>query len=138
MTSLVKEDVGDRIQRENIFLARCLILDKTYNVIVDGDNCVNIASTTLAEKLRLLILKHPRPYSLQWLNNSNEIKVIRQVLISPYRKEEVLYDVVPIHARHLLHNRPWQFDKKTFHDGYRSSYTLEKDGQKFTHAPLSP
>ena len=73
----VKKKVGDRMQREIIFHTRCLIQDKTCNVIVDGGSCVNVASITLIEKLRLLTLKHPRPYNLQWLNNSGQVKVTR-------------------------------------------------------------
>ena len=53
--------------------------------------------------------KHPRPYKLQWLNDSGEVKVNKQVLIyfciGKY-KDEVLCDVVLMQAGHLLLGRP--------------------------------
>jgi hypothetical protein len=54
-----------------------------------------LASTTLVSKLNLYIVKHIRPYRLQWLNN-----------IGKY-VDEVLCDVVPIQASHILLGRPW-------------------------------
>ena len=38
-------------------------------MIIDGENCTNVASNTLVENLGLPLLKHPRPYKLQWLND---------------------------------------------------------------------
>ena len=93
----VKEN--EDVQRENIFHTRCHVNDKVCSVIIDGGSCTNVASTTMVEKLGLLTQKHPRPYKLQWLNNSGEIKVSKQVLIA-FRigkyEDEVLCDVVPM------------------------------------------
>uniref|UniRef100_A0A2N9FZ94 Retrotransposon gag domain-containing protein n=1 Tax=Fagus sylvatica TaxID=28930 RepID=A0A2N9FZ94_FAGSY len=70
----------DEIQRENIFHTRCYVKDK-----------------------------HPRPYKLQWLNDSGEIRVNKQVLVA-FRigkyEDEVMCDVVPMQAGHLLLGRP--------------------------------
>ena len=56
------------------------------------------------EKLQLPTLKHPKPYKLQWLNDSGEVKVQKQVLVSfsigKYH-EELLCDVVPIYASYI-------------------------------------
>ena len=63
--------------------------------------------------------KHPRPYKFQWLNESGKVRVNKQVLISfsvGKYEDEVLCDVVPMQARHLLLGRPWQFDRKVKHD----------------------
>uniref|UniRef100_A0A2N9G391 Reverse transcriptase RNase H-like domain-containing protein n=1 Tax=Fagus sylvatica TaxID=28930 RepID=A0A2N9G391_FAGSY len=40
------------------------------SVIIDGGSCTNVASTIMVEKLGLPMAKHPRPYKLQWLNDS--------------------------------------------------------------------
>jgi hypothetical protein len=53
-------------------------------------------------------------------------------------KDEVLCDVVSMHATHLLLGRLWQFDRKAKHDGFKNKYSLEKDGTIYTLAPLSP
>ena len=52
------------------------------SVIIDGGSCINVASITLMDKLGLPTSKQPRPYKLQWLNDSGEVRVNKQVLIS--------------------------------------------------------
>ncbi|KAF7800799.1 Transposon Ty3-I Gag-Pol polyprotein [Senna tora] len=79
--------------------------DRVCGLIIDGGSCVNVANKLMEEKLGLRTLKHPRPYRLQWLNKSDDLKVTKQVLVSfsiGKYKDEVLCDVVPIQASHLL------------------------------------
>jgi hypothetical protein len=112
----VKEEESN--QRENMFHTWCFVNNKVCSVIIDGRSCTNVASTYLVEKLALTTLKHPHPYRLQWLNECGEIKVTRQVLVAlsiGKYEDEVLCDVVPMHACHLLLGRPWQYD---MHDGF--------------------
>ena len=74
-------------------------------MIIDGGSCTNVASTTLVEILGLPTIKHPRPYKLQWLNDSAEIRVTKQVLVAfsiGKYEDEVLCDVVPMQSGHLL------------------------------------
>ncbi|KAL4368368.1 hypothetical protein GQ457_05G022480 [Hibiscus cannabinus] len=139
--SLNTQVVQSDQQRENIFHTRCRINGKVYFVIIDGGSCTNVASTLMVQKLGLETTKHPHPYKLQWLNDGGELKVTKQVLI-PFSigsyKDEVLCDVVPMHATHMLLGRPWQFDRKVMHDGYSNRYSFTYDGKKHTLAPLSP
>ncbi|KAJ4706650.1 hypothetical protein OWV82_020278 [Melia azedarach] len=92
-------------QRENLFHTSCLVKDRVCDVIIDGGSVTNVASTTLVEKLGLPTLKHPHAYKLKWLNDCGEIRVTKQVLVAfkigKYR-DELLFDVVPMHAAHLL------------------------------------
>jgi len=46
-------------------------------------------------------------------------------------KDEVLCDIMLMHATHLLLGSPWQFNRKTKH-------SLEKHGRIYTLAPLTP
>ncbi|KAL4291907.1 hypothetical protein GQ457_14G013620 [Hibiscus cannabinus] len=139
--SLTMQPMEGDGQRENIFHTRCHIGEKVCFVIIDGGSCTNVASTLMVEKLGLATTKHPRPYKLQWLNDGGELKVSKQVLIffsiGKY-KDEVLCDVVPMHAGHLLLGRPWQFDRRVVHDGYTNRYTFTHEARKITLAPLSP
>ncbi|KAG2679813.1 hypothetical protein I3760_11G068500 [Carya illinoinensis] len=100
----IKVDDAEQ-QRENIFHTRCHVNSKVCSMIIDGGSCTNVASTTLVEKLNLPTLKHSRPYKLQWLNDCGEVRVDRQVLV-PFSigryQDEVLCDVVPMHAGHIL------------------------------------
>ena len=93
------------------------------------------------EKLSLPTLKHPRPYKLQWLNDSGEVRVTKQVLVSlsiRRYKDEVLCDVVPMQARHILLGRPWQFDRRVMYDGFKNWYSFVVDGKPITFAILPP
>jgi hypothetical protein len=135
-----KEDDVEQ-QRENIFHTRYLIDDKVCSMIIDNGSCTNIASVTLVKKLGLNTIKHERLYQLQWLNEYGVVRVNKHVMISfsvSKYKDEVLYDVVPMHATHLLLGRPWQFDKKAKYDGFKNKYSLEKDGRIYTLSPLTP
>ena len=66
-------------------------------MIIDGGSCINVASITLMDKLGIPTSKQPRPYKLQWLNDSGVVRVNKQVLIS-FRigkyNDDVLCDVV--------------------------------------------
>ena len=52
--------------------------------------------------------------------------------------DKVLCDVVPMEASHLLLGRPWQFDKKTNHDGYTNKISFQHHDKKIVLKPLSP
>ena len=95
-------------QRENIFHTRCKILDKTCSLIVDSGSCCNCCSTRLVSKLNLIIIPHPKPYKLQWLNDQGEMIVNQQVKL-PFSigtyKDEVNCDIVPMEAGHILLGR---------------------------------
>ena len=88
-----------------IFFIRDAINNKACSMIIDGGDCTNVASTTLVKRLSLRTMKHPRPYKLQWLNESGEEKVIKQALVSfsiGRYFAEVFCDVIPMHAGHIL------------------------------------
>jgi hypothetical protein len=126
----VKEEESN--QRENLFHTRCFVNNKVCSVIIDGGSCTNVASTYLVEKLALTTLKHPHPYRFQWLNECGEIKVTRQVLVAlsiGKYENEVLCDVVPMHACHLLLGR---------HDGFTNRYSFTLKRQPITLVPLTP
>ncbi len=137
--SQVKED--DTSQRENIFHTRCLVQGKVCSLIIDGGSCTNVASTRLVSKLNLETKPHPKPYKLQWLSEAVEMTINKQVevcfSIGKYH-DVVLCDVVPMEASHMLLGRPWQFDKKTNHEGHTNKISFLHNDQKVTLAPLSP
>ena len=92
-------------QRENLFHTRCLVKDKVCSLIIDGGSCTNVASRNIVEKLGLEVLKHPRQYSLQWLNETGEMSVKEQVkvplTIGKYH-DEIMCDILPMDASHIL------------------------------------
>ena len=126
-------------QRDNLFHSRCTIKDKVCHLIVDSGSCTNIASITLDEQLELNTTDHPRPYKLKWLNNKEEIKVSKQVevqfSIGKYQ-DQVLCDVAPMQAGHILLGRPWQYDCEVSHNGRTNQYSFCLNNRNFTLAPL--
>ena len=65
----------------------------------------------------------------------------KQVLVSfsiGKCEDELLCDVGPMQAGHLLLKRPWQFDRKVQHDGFTNKYSFMHNQQIVTLVPLTP
>ena len=102
-------------------------------MIIDGGSCTNVASTRVVEKLDLPTISYTKPYKLQWLSAEGEIMVNKQVLINfaiAKYKDEVLCDVVPMEATHLLLGRPWQYDRHVLHDGLSNTMSFLSKGAR--------
>ncbi|XP_051127619.1 uncharacterized protein LOC127249069 [Andrographis paniculata] len=131
----------DEEQRENLFQTRCIIGGKVCSLIIDSGSCTNIVSELAVRKLNLLTTPHPKPFKLQWVSNCGELNVNKQVTVSikiNNYKDEVVCDVLPMQACHVLLGRPWQFDSKAHHDGYLNRYSFEFGSRKICLKPLSP
>jgi len=63
------------------------------SLIIDSESCVNVCSTTLVSKLNLCTLKHAKLYRLQWLNDSGEVKVTKQVIV-PFSSGKYIDEVL--------------------------------------------
>ncbi|XP_027082339.2 uncharacterized protein [Coffea arabica] len=70
--ALATQASKDELQRDNIFYTRCHVTNKVCSLVIDPGSCTNVASALMVEKLNLPTSEHPRPYKLQWLNNSGE------------------------------------------------------------------
>uniref|UniRef100_A0A151UIQ7 CCHC-type domain-containing protein n=1 Tax=Cajanus cajan TaxID=3821 RepID=A0A151UIQ7_CAJCA len=133
----------DQSQRENLFHTRCKVLENTCSLIVDSGSSCNCCSTRLVNKLALTTLPHPKPYKLQWINEEGGNVVNQQVnvpiSIGKY-KDEILCDIVPLDASVILLGRPWQFDKKTIHEGHSNKISFHRLGRKWCcvlyHLPM--
>ena len=108
-------------------------------LIIDGGSCTNVPSTTLIDKLQLPTKVHPTLYSIQWLKQGSEVIVSKQALIAfsvgPYCGE-VLWDVLPKDACHLLLGRPLLFDNHVIHDGHVNTNAFKYMGRNLTLTPL--
>ncbi|XP_057782175.1 uncharacterized protein LOC131000309 [Salvia miltiorrhiza] len=139
--SSVQTQPDEREQRENLFHTRCFVQDKVCSVIIEGGSYTNVASKSMVEKLGLAEVKHPKPYRLQWLNETGVVKVTKKVnlpiCIGRY-EDEVLCDVISMQASHILLGRPWQFDRRVTHDGFTNKYSFEYKHKKVSLVPLSP
>ncbi|KAL2225724.1 UNVERIFIED_CONTAM: Transposon Ty3-I Gag-Pol polyprotein [Sesamum indicum] len=126
------------------------IIDKEESSKEDGDG-------EYAEEGELLVTR--RTLSGQMLEEDNcqrenlfhtrcqvhrkcgELKVTKQVKvffsIGRY-KDEVLCDVVPMKACHILLGRPWQFDRQVTHDGFQNRYSFVLREESITLNPMTP
>jgi len=136
-----KEVPLEPTQREQIFHSRCTIGGKVCKLIIDGGSCTNVASMTLINKLQVPTKVHHTPYTLQWLKQGSEVTVSKQALlyfsVSPYCGE-VLYNVLPMDACHILLDQPWLFDNHVMHDGHANPYALKFKGRNLTLTPYHP
>ena len=110
-------------------------------MIIDKGSCTNFASATMVDKLGLPTIKHPRPCKLRWLNFSGEIRVDQQVLISlsiGKYKDDILCDIVPMQASHMLLGRPWQVDRRLKYNGVSNKYYVKMKERTVTLVPLPP
>jgi hypothetical protein len=57
-------------QRHTLFQTKRVIKKWSCRMIIDGGSCNNLASSDMVDKLALTTEPHPRPYHIQWLNNS--------------------------------------------------------------------
>ncbi|XP_051145003.1 uncharacterized protein LOC127260961 [Andrographis paniculata] len=131
----------DEEQRENLFQTRCIIGGKVCSLIIDSGSCTNTVSELAVRKLNLLTTPHPKPFKLQWVSNCGKWNVNKQVTVPIKIKnyeDQVVCDVLPMQACHVLLGRPWQFDRKTHHDGYLNRYSFEFGSRKICLKPLSP
>ena len=110
-------------------------------MIVDGGSESNCVSRQLVTELGLKTKPHPHPYKMRWLDSKASGAVDKQCLVSitlGTYTDDILCDVLEMDACHLLLGRPWQYDKKTKHNGYTNTYTLRHEGKKKELVPLPP
>jgi hypothetical protein len=83
----------------------------------------------------------PHPYHIQWLSDVGEVKVSHMVKIhfkiGDY-KDTVDCEVVPMSVCHLLLGRPWQFDRRVFHDVWKKCNKLKWNDKAMVLHPLTP
>ncbi|CAL1412875.1 unnamed protein product [Linum trigynum] len=127
-------------QKENIFQSRCLVEGQLLFVIVDGCSCANVVIQDVVKRLGLSTSRHATPYNLDWLNDYGAIKVQWQAIvrfeIGEYN-DEMMFDVAPMQATHLLLGRPWQFDGRVCHYGGSNCYKVRHGGRKILLQPLT-
>ncbi|KAJ9535507.1 hypothetical protein OSB04_un001363 [Centaurea solstitialis] len=114
----------------NIFWTKCTAKCKVCTVIMDGGSCENMVATSMVEKLGLPTQDHPTPYQLTWLKKGNLIKVTHKCLVqfsigNKYTDEDWC-EVIPMDACHVLLGRPWLYNRRAKHDGYRNTYSFKK------------
>lgn len=107
--------------------------------IIDSGSCANVISEEAVYKLALFTEPHPSPYKLVWLNTKTELRISKRCSVpfsvgSTY-KDLVSCDVIPMDACHMLLGRPWQYDRRTTHDGFANTYAFTFENKRITLLP---
>lgn len=108
-----KKEQKEPIKRRSLFKTICNARGKCCIVIVDNDSMNNLVSQEMVEKLSLEKIKHPNPYKVMWLKKGHQLLVNEQCLVSfsiKNYKDEIMCDVMPMDACHILLGRSWQYD----------------------------
>ncbi|KAL0455760.1 UNVERIFIED_CONTAM: hypothetical protein Slati_0915200 [Sesamum latifolium] len=106
-----------------------LVVRRALNMQMKVDDAEQQKGEHLSYKMfssREATTKLSNPYKLQWLNDCGEIQ------------DDVLCDVVPMHASHILWGRPWKFDRRVTYDGFLNRYTLKHQDQNIQLVSLNP
>ena len=113
---------------------------KVSSLIIDGGSCANVSSQSMVHKLNLPVTPHPKPCTIQWLNQSKGLQISTRCLLSlsigKTYKDEIWCDIVPMDACHVLLGWPWLLYRRVMHDGHINTYTFTKDHKKITLTPL--
>ncbi|XP_022019164.1 uncharacterized protein LOC110919194 [Helianthus annuus] len=133
---------GDDWLKHNIFHSTCTILGKVCTFVIDSGSCDNLISEEAVQKLALKTESHPKPYKLQWLKKGGEVTVSKRALVSisigSTFKDDVVCDVVPMDACHILLGRPWEYERNIEYNGRANTYSFLFGGVKITLVPRKP
>ena len=124
---------GEDWRRTSIFQTRVSCQGRLCTTTIYGGSSLNIASQEFVEKLNLPLERHPNPFRVAWVNDTSIPVSCCCLVIFLFGKdfEESLWcEVLPIKVSHILHGRPWLFDRRVRHDEYENAYTLICDGLK--------
>lgn len=90
----------------------------------------------MVDKLGLICTINFHFYKLQLSHEYGEVEVSKQVsFIIGWCTDEVLYDVLLMHASHLLVGWWWEKERRAFHDGLRNHYSFSMN--RWNHALTS-
>ncbi|XP_019098106.1 PREDICTED: uncharacterized protein LOC109131522 [Camelina sativa] len=92
-----------------------------------------------ATKLALFTEPHPYPYKIAWLTSKTDIRMSKRCkvpfLMGLHYKDVVYYDVLHMDACHILLGRPWQYDRRTTHDGFANTHSFTYEDRRITLIP---
>ncbi|XP_026399622.1 uncharacterized protein LOC113295507 [Papaver somniferum] len=129
-------------QRHNLFHSKCTIGGKVCKFIIDSGSSENVIAEEVVNKIQLSTELHPNPYKLAWLDRKTDVLITRRAFISfpvgDSYKDHIHCDVAPMDACYLLLGRPWLFDLRVKHDGYRNTYSFRYNNRNFTLQPSLP
>ena len=134
--------LAENPQRHNLFHSKCTIEGKVCKFIIDSGSSENVIAEEVVNKLNLPTELRPFPYKLAWLDQKTDLLITRRAMISfsvgNSYKDQIQCDVAPMDACHLLLGRPWIYDRRIHHDGFKNTYSFRFQDRNFTLQPSEP
>uniref|UniRef100_A0A2N9HWY0 Reverse transcriptase n=1 Tax=Fagus sylvatica TaxID=28930 RepID=A0A2N9HWY0_FAGSY len=144
-------EVGPQVYNINFQVLR---IDSPYNLLLGRPwlHTAGAVPSSLQQKMKLIIgnqlvtILAEEPISIYndgavpYIDGcaSEEASFHSFEFVTVIHRDEVLCDVVPMHAGHILLGRPWQYDRRVTHDGFKNMYSFVKGGKTIKLAPLTP
>ncbi|GKB03027.1 heterogeneous nuclear ribonucleoprotein 1, partial [Tanacetum coccineum] len=123
----------EKSQRHNLFRTRCVIHQRVFDVVIDGDSHENFITQDIVHQLKLPTEKHPLPYNLGKFNVTECCRI--SFSIGKY-KDEMLFDVVDMDACHIILGKPWVYDLNAIYNIEENTYKFKHNGGRFILVPL--
>lgn len=100
---------------------------KVCQVIIDSGSTRTV-SKKLVSTLNLTGEPHPNPYKVNWITKKGETTV-KEICTVPLSRgnlyqDQIVCDVLDMDVCHLFLGRPWQYGKKTLHNGRKIHMNL--------------
>ncbi|KAF6148854.1 hypothetical protein GIB67_014225 [Kingdonia uniflora] len=147
--SLAKSDasspgINEYWKKYALFCTRVEAQGKGLNTIIDGGSTDNLISESVADKLHLNLVPHPKVAMLSWLQmdgQQGEISVLyrtrAKIKMGEY-EESILCIVIKMGVCHLLLGRPWQWERNAIHIGRPNVYVFMWKGIRQIWVGLLP
>jgi hypothetical protein len=95
---------------ERLFHSYMWVKGTVLHFIIDSGSQKNLISAEVVKRLALPTMSHPQPYTIGWLCQGSDLRVIQQCPLSydikPF-KDEVLCDVAPLEVCDVLLGKPY-------------------------------
>ena len=85
-----KQDPNQNWLRFNILRTRCKSHGKICSLVIDGGSFENFVSKEMVDKLKLIVVSHPQPYSVSWIKRDNEVKIDKNALFLFLREKIIM------------------------------------------------
>ena len=114
--------------------------DKTCEVVIDSESCINIVSSNVVSSLGLKLIPHLNPYKVSWVDTSSIAIKERSVVPLQFLtyKAEIWCDIIPMDVEHIILGRPWLSDLDVTLHRQSNSYSFVFEGKKIVLNPLKP
>jgi hypothetical protein len=114
-TKIHPDEPDEPEEGEGIFRSHMWVKGTPLHFIVDSSIQKNLISVEFIKKLALLTTPHLQPYTIRWLRQGSDLRIILQYCMSynikPF-KDDVLCDVSPLEVCDVILGQPylWKHD----------------------------